>query len=105
MRVDERLFRFDDGAGLALVVDAEDLVADFKLAAGGGYGDGLEECDGALAVDDAAGVELGDAGDGDGVGAGVEVDDVEVGFLEGEDDAVGGEDLEVGVEFLGSDVS
>lgn len=59
------------------------------------------ELDEALAVDDAGGVEFGDAGDGNGGGAGVKVDYVEVGVLEGEDDAVGGEDLEVGVEFLG----
>ena len=46
-------------------------------------------------------VEFGDAGDGLGVAARVEVDDVFVGVLEGEDDGVGWEGGEFGVEFLG----
>jgi len=46
------------------------------------------------------GVEIGDAGDGGRVGAGVEVDDFGVGVFEGEDDGIGGEGGEGGVEFL-----
>lgn len=73
--VDEVRLRVDDGAGPALVVDADDLGAGLELAAGAGGGEGLEELDLALAVDDAAGVEGGNAGDLDGLLGGVEVDD------------------------------
>lgn len=45
-------------------------------------------------------VELGNAGDGDGLLGGVEVDYLLRVLLEGEDDGVGGEDGEVGVQFL-----
>jgi hypothetical protein len=55
----------------------------------------------ALAVDDAGRVEFGDAGDGRGALALVEGGYFLVGELEGEDDGVGGEDGEGGVEFLG----
>jgi hypothetical protein len=72
--VDEVGLGLDDGAGAALVVDAEDLGAGLELAAGGGGGEGLVEFDLPLAVDDAAGVELGDAGDLGGLLVGVEVD-------------------------------
>ncbi|KAH0499166.1 hypothetical protein TgHK011_006377 [Trichoderma gracile] len=65
----------DDGARAALVVDAEDLLAELELAAGRGDGQGLEELDLALAVDDAARVEVGDAGDLGLFLGGVEVDD------------------------------
>lgn len=72
--VDEIGLGFDDGAGTALIVDAEDLGARLEGAAFGGGGEGLVEFDLALAVDDAAGVEVGDAGDLDGLLRGVEVD-------------------------------
>lgn len=70
-----------------------------------------------MAVDDAFGVEFGDVGDWGGAVSGEEVDYFLVGAFEcyggvstwlwvlrgvrTEDDWVGGEDLEVGVEFLG----
>jgi hypothetical protein len=68
------LLVLDDGTSLAFVVDADDFVAELELAAGGGGREGLEEGDFALAVEDAAGVEFWDIGDGDGVLGGVEVD-------------------------------
>jgi hypothetical protein len=61
--VDDGLLGLDDGAGLALVVDAQDFGAEFEGAALRGGGEGFEELEQALAVDDAAGVEFGDAGD------------------------------------------
>lgn len=61
--IDELELGVDDGAGTALVVDAEDLLADLELVALGGDGQGLEELNLSLAVDDAAGVEVGNAGD------------------------------------------
>jgi hypothetical protein len=57
--------------------------------------------DEALAVDDAFGVEFGDARDGGCGLRGVEVDYFLAGAFEGEDDGVGGEDGEFGMEFLG----
>ena len=99
--VDEAVLEFGYGAGFALVVYAEDFAAELEGAVVGGGGDGFEEGDCALAVDDAAGVELGDAGDGGaGEGARVEVDDFLVGVFEGEDYGVGGEGLEGGVELV-----
>ena len=56
--------------------------------------------DESLAVDDPSGVEFGDAGDGSRGLGGVEVDDFLGGLFEGEDDWVGWEDSEVGMEFL-----
>lgn len=81
--VDEVGLYVDDGSGLALVVDAEDLGADLEAAALGGGGEGLEEGHAALAVDGAGGIEFGDAGDGGGFLGGVEVDDFLGGALEG----------------------
>lgn len=101
--VDEVHLRLHDGAGLAFVVDAEDAAAQLEAAAFRGGRDGFEEGHGALAVDDAFGVQRGDAGDA-GVGGrlrGVEVDYFLGGLFEGQDDGVGGEGGEVGVEFLG----
>lgn len=80
--VDEVGLGLDDGPGLALVVDTEDLGADLKFPAGGGGREGLEELEEALAVDDAGGVEDGDAGDGDGLLGGVKVDYFGVRLLE-----------------------
>jgi hypothetical protein len=102
LSINQGVLRLDDGAGLALVVDAHDPAADLEPAAGRGGGKRLEEGHLALAVDDAARVELGDAGDGLGRGAGVEVDDILVRVLEGEDDGVGGEDGEAWMELLGA---
>jgi len=96
-----------DGAGLALVVDTKDFLAQLEGAAFGARGNGFEEGHGALAVDDALGVELGYAGDAGIAGGlrGVEVDYFLGGFLEGEDDGVGWEGGEVGVQFLSRFVS
>jgi hypothetical protein len=88
--VDEVGLGVDDGAGLALVIDAEDLCAGLELAAFRGGGEGLEELDLALAVDDAAGVKGGDAGDLDGLLGGVEVDDLLGVALEGWESLVSG---------------
>lgn len=90
------------GSGLAFVVYAENFLAELERAAFGSCGDGFEESHGAFAVDYAFGVEFGHAGDAciaGGLG-GVEVDYFLGGFLEGEDDGVGWEGGEVGVEFL-----
>lgn len=95
-----RLLSFHHRARLALVVNAEYFAAELKVLAGGRYGKGFVERDGALAVYDAAGVEFGDVGDG-GVGeAGVEVCHFGVGELLAEEDGVGWEDAEVGVQLL-----
>lgn len=64
----------DNGTSLALVINANDLIAELELAAGGGSREGFEEGDFALAIEDAAGVEFGDAGDWGGILGGVEVD-------------------------------
>ena len=81
--IDEVGLDIDDTARLALVVDAQDLGADFELLALGGGGEGLEEFNLALAVEDSRGVELGDVGDLDGLLGGVEVDHIGLGALEG----------------------
>jgi hypothetical protein len=60
-------------------------------------GQRLQKLNLALAVDDAAVVEFGDARDGLRARAAVEVDDFLVGVLEGEDDRVGREGGEGGV--------
>jgi hypothetical protein len=77
-------------------------LAQLERAAFGGRRDRFEEGHGTLAVDDALGVELGHAGDAGIAGGlrGVEVDYFLRGFLEGEDDRVGWEGGEVGVQFL-----
>lgn len=106
-RVDEVHLGLHDGAGLALVIHAEDFLAQLEGAAFGGCRDGLEESHGALAVDDALGVEFGHAWDTS-IASGlrcVEVDYFLGGFLEGKDDGVGWEGREVGVEFLNRIVS
>lgn len=81
--IHDGLFRLDDRAGLALVVDAEHLVAQLVPGAGAGGGERLEDGDLALAIEDTAGVEGGDTGDGIGLLGGVEVGDFLVGEFEG----------------------
>lgn len=98
--LDQQRLRLDDGAGLALVIDAQHLLPDLEGAAGARDGEGLEDLNLALAVDAALLVELGHAGDGDGRGARVEVDDLLVSVLERQDERVRGEGGEVGVELL-----
>lgn len=61
-------------AGLALVVNSNDLCSELELLARRGCGEGLEELDFALAVDDAGWIEFGNVGDLDGFLGGVEVD-------------------------------
>lgn len=82
--------RLHHRAGLALVVDAQDALAELEGAAFGGCGDGLEEGHGAFSIDDALGVEFGDARDAAVAGGlgGVEVDYFLRCFLEGQDDGV-----------------
>jgi len=65
-----------------------------------GDGKGFVEFDFSLPIDDAFGVELWDARDWGGGGAGVEIDYLEVGVFEWKDYRVGWEDGEVGVEFV-----
>lgn len=80
--VDDERLAVDDRAGLALVVDAEDLVADLELPALGRGGQWLEELDGSLPVENSCRVELGHAGDRVALLHGVEVDHFLCGFLE-----------------------
>ena len=75
-------FGFDDAAGCAFVVDAEDAGVEDEGAVCGGGGEGAKEGDGALAVDDAGGVEFWDAWDWDGGVEGVEVGYFLVGVFE-----------------------
>lgn len=72
--VDQVRLRLHHGARAALVIDAQHLGAGLEALACRGGGQGAEELDAALAVDDAGRVELGNAGDGDGLLGGVEVD-------------------------------
>lgn len=80
--VDQVLLGLEDGAGAALVIDAKDLCADLELAALRGDGQGLQELDQALAVDDAGVVKVRNAGDLDGLLGSVEIDDFLGGVLE-----------------------
>jgi len=98
--VHDSLLCLDHGTRLALVVDTKHLTTKLKLAAYGAGGKSFKELNGPLTVNYTGRVELGDAWNGNGVGASVEVDYVLVGTLEGEDNAVGREDLEVWVKFL-----
>jgi hypothetical protein len=92
--VHEALLGLYDRSWLALVVHTQDLAPDFEFAAFGAYGQWLEELDLALAIEDAFGIELGNAIDGSAVTARVEVDDLLVGVLEWQDDRVGREGSE-----------
>lgn len=98
--VDDQLLRLDDRAWFALVVHTEDFGAQLEFAAFRGCGEGFEELDETLAVDDALGVEFGDVGDGRCGLRGVEVNYFLGGAFEGEDDRVRREDGEFRVKFL-----
>ena len=100
--VHEVHLRLHDCAGLALVVDAQDALAELEGAAFGGCGDGLEEGHGALSIDDPLGVEFGDAGDASIAGGlgGVEIDYFLRGFLERQYNWIGRECGEFGVELV-----
>lgn len=103
LRIHDIVLCFKDGARLSLVVDANHLAPRFKLPALAADGKWLVEDHLALAIEDALIVELGDTRDlrTAGILGGVEVDYVLRGVLKGEDNWVGREDGEVGVEFLG----
>ena len=100
LRIYDCLLCLDDSARLAFVIDAEHFTAKLKLATFGARGQSFVELNQALTIYDTAGVELWDAWDGNGIGACIEVDNILVRALEGKNDAVGWEDLEVGVKFL-----
>ncbi|CAN8098661.1 unnamed protein product [Discula destructiva] len=80
--VDQILLDLQDGARPALVVDAEDLGADLESAALRGSGQGLQELDQALAVDNAGVVKVRHTGDFDGLLGSVEVNHLLGGALE-----------------------
>ena len=71
----EDRLRLDDGAGFAFVVDAYDCGLYLEDLALAGRRERLEELNGALPIDDAPGVELGNTRDGSRGGSGVEVYD------------------------------
>jgi hypothetical protein len=98
--VHKTLLRLDDCARLALVVYAQDLASDLELSALGAYGQGLEELEFALAIENALGVELGHAFNWCAVATRVEVDDILVRVLEWEDDWVGREGRERWMQLL-----
>ena len=99
LRINKPVLRLDNGC-LAFIVYTQHLASDLELAAFAAHGQWLEELYLALAVEDVLGVELGDAFDGLGIAARVEVDDFLVRVLEGEDDGVGWEGCEGWVQFL-----
>lgn len=80
--LDQFLLSLYDGAGLALVIDTEDLRADLEFLASRGGGERLEEGHGALSVDNAGGVEFRDVWDCRCALGLVEVDDFLAGVLE-----------------------
>lgn len=71
--VDDGLLGLDHGAGLALVVDPQNLGAEFEVSPFGARGQGFEELDQPLAIDDPPGVEFRDSRDGVGLLGGVEI--------------------------------
>lgn len=71
--VNELRLDVKNGAGLALVVDADNFGTDLKVAALGSGGERLDELNLALAVDDSSVVKLGDVGDSGGLVGGVKV--------------------------------
>ena len=80
--INQLLLGVDNGTGLALVVDADNLVAELELASRRGWWEWLQELDRALAVKDTAGVELWNIWDRDGTLDLVEVDNLLGGGLE-----------------------
>jgi hypothetical protein len=99
--IHQRLLRLHYSPGLALVINPQHLGPNLKFPPVGGNGEGFEELDFTLAVDDTFGVEFGDTGDGFAARAGVEVDYFAVGVFKREDDRIRWKDGKVGVEFLG----
>lgn len=74
--LDQVGLRLDDGAGAALVVDANHLVPDLELLALGGGGQRLEELDQSLTIHHSRGVEIRDSGDLDSLLGGIEINDL-----------------------------
>lgn len=87
LRINKPVLRLDNGR-LALVVYTQHLAPDLELASFAAHGKRLEELYLALAVENVLGVELGDAFDGLGIAARVEVNDFLVCVLEWENDGV-----------------
>ena len=80
--VHDKLLCLDDGAGLSLVIHADDLGPQLKLSACRGWGQRLEELEQALAIDNTFGIELGNSGDGVATLSFVEINDFLRGLLE-----------------------
>lgn len=72
--VNNVLFGVYNRSGLSFIIYTDDLGTYLEFTAGGSGRKRFQECDCALSVDDAAGVEFGDAGDGNGFLGRVEVD-------------------------------
>lgn len=102
LRIYEPLLSLDDCAGLTLVVNTEHFASDLKLAAFAGYRNRFQKFQLTLTIQDVLGVELGHAINRLGVGAGIEVNNLLVGVLKGQDDRICGESSELRVQFLGS---
>lgn len=120
LTIDDRLLRLKHTSCFSLVVDANDFIAEFKLPACAAYREGFQHGEFALAVHYAAGVEFRDSRDRVSFLAAVEIRDFLVGEFEccpqrkmsvadhekwngserTEDDRIGGEDGEVGMELL-----
>lgn len=96
LRIHKPLLRLHHAA-LALVVHAQHLRPDLKVAAMARRRQRLHKLHLALAIEHALGVELRHAGDGLRAGRLVEVDDLLAGVLKGQDNGVCGEGGEVGV--------
>ena len=99
-RIDDALFRLDNCARLALVVDTEDFAPELEPAALASHGQRLQEFHLALPVKRRLGIEFWNALDWRGIAACIEINDVLVGVLEWKDGCVGRESSEVGMEFL-----
>lgn len=81
--VNDRLLSLYDSAGLALVIDTNDLVAQLKLATSASRRERLQDSQLALAVDTMAVVKLGNTRDMGSLLAGIKISDLLVSELEG----------------------
>lgn len=100
--LDKQMLRLDHGPGLLLVVNAHHLGPQLQLPALAAHGQRFQKLNRLLAVHDSPAVQLRHAGDAGPLCGlrGVEVYDLWRCGFEGQDDGVGWEDGEVGVEFL-----
>lgn len=80
--INDRLLGLNNGAGLALVVDSNHLVAQLKLLPSTGWREGLEDCKLTLAVNAVAVVQLWNTGDVDSLLTRIEISHLLVGELE-----------------------